>query len=309
MKTPDNRLEFEVDVVPVERELKKEGGFGKNVHAVLEFLRHGTPGKNPDGTSADFLTEGGQEMARGLGKTRPQEEKIAGYSSPANRAQETGDLYLDNTDESVQVINRTLEEINVTRAGQGKDKLTHPGQKEGNIFRMKTRVELAPLAFGKIVALAKEYAKQRKETGSTLDDLTLWVQFYLDNPDKCRELGLDTPHEAATQIAERVAVEFGMTDRFYENTDIRLINITHGPKIEPFIKEVIGFGQLEDIGGAVKEGENIQFIVDIDADRNKKVTLVFREKNYELTPEQIAKIVGMSKEYREKLRQEKESKE
>ena len=38
--------------------------FGKNVHVVLEFLRHATPGKNPDGTSADFITEGGKEMAK-----------------------------------------------------------------------------------------------------------------------------------------------------------------------------------------------------------------------------------------------------
>lgn len=302
MKTPDNVNGFNPEV-----EKKK---FGENIHAVLEFLRHGTPGKNPDGTSADFLTEGGQEMARGLGRTRPEEKKIAGYSSPAKRAQETGDLYLDSTDdESVQVINRTLEEIDATRALSEKGRLEHPGQKEGNIFRMKTKQELAPLAFGKIVTLAKEYARQQKEAGSTLDDLTLWVQFYLDNSDKCRELGLDTPHEAATQIAERVAVELGMTDRFYENTDIRLINVTHGPKIEPFIKEVIGFDRLEDIGGAVKEGENIQFIVDIDADKKKKVVLVFRGKKYELSPEQIQMITDMSGEYRAKLERTKEDKQ
>ena len=81
---------------------KKE--FGKNVHAVLEFLRHATPGKTPEGMSADFLTGSGQEMAKGLGKQRPKEKKVGGYSSPAKRAQETGDLYLDYTDDSVEVV-------------------------------------------------------------------------------------------------------------------------------------------------------------------------------------------------------------
>lgn len=277
----------------------EKGEFGKNIHAVLEFLRHATPGKTPEGMSADFLTEGGQEMARGLGKTRPNEEKIAGYSSPAKRAQETGDLYLDNADESIEVINKTLAET----------KASYPAQKEGNTFRMKTKRELAPVAgFAKIMPLCQAYAKAQKEAGSKATALTHIIQFYLDNPDKCKELGVDSPREAAAGIAERVATELGMTDRFYEDTDIRLINVTHGPKLEPFIKEVIGFDRLEDIGGAVNEGENIQFIVDIDADKNKKVTMNFRGKDYELTPEQIETIKTMSQEYREKLEKIKEGK-
>jgi hypothetical protein len=289
---------------------KKE--FGRNVHAVLEFLRHATPGKNPDGTSADFITPGGQEMAKQLGKERPKEKKLGGYSSPAKRAQETGDLYLDNADDSIGVVNRTITEINETRLaeamkpGKKGGKLDLPAQREGNVFRMKTRNELAPLAFGKIIGFAKVYAKQQKENGSKLDDLTLMIQYYLDNPKKCEEVGLEVPHEAATQIAERVAVELGMTERFYADSDVRLINVTHGPKLEPFLKEVVGFDRLEEIGGAVKEGENIQFVVDIDADKNKKVTLVFRGKEYELDAGQIKHITDMSKEYRDKLKAKKQ---
>lgn len=269
--------------------------FGKNVHVVLEFLRHATPGKNPDGTSADFITPAGQEMARGLGKERPKEKKIAGYSSPAKRAQETGDLYLDNTGELVEVINRTLAET----------KARYPAQKEGNVFRMKTKAELAPLAFGKIMPFAQAYAKAQKAAGSKADDLTLIVQYYLDNPEKCKELSVDIPRDAAVQIAHRVAVELNMAERFREDTDVRLINVTHGPKLEPFLKEVVGFSRLEEIGGAVKEGEALQFIVDIDADKNKKVTLVFRNKNYELTDEQIQLLMEMSDEYKEKLKAKK----
>src|SRR3989344_7940179 len=98
----------------------------------------------------------------------PEEAKIAGYSSPAKRAQETGDLYLDNTDESIEVINRKLSEI---PAG-------YPKQKEGNTFRMKTKQELAPVAgFAKIMPKAKEWAKQQKEEGSKLHDLSLIFQF------------------------------------------------------------------------------------------------------------------------------------
>ena len=271
----------------IEGEGNKE--FGKNVHAVLEFLRHATPGKTPEGMSADFLTEGGQEMARGMGKARVQEEKIAGYSSPAKRAQETGDLYLDNTDESVEVVNRTIAET----------KAKYPAQKEGNIFRMKTKQELAPtVGFAKIMPLAKEFAKTQKAAGSKADDLTLIIQYYLDNPEKCRELGVDLPYDAASQIAHRVATELNMTERFREDTDVRLINVTHGPKLEPFLKEVVGFGRLEEIGGAMKEGENLQFVVDIDGNGSKNVTLIFRGRNYELTEEQTRLITEMSDYYK-----------
>src|SRR3989338_747736 len=267
--------------------------FGKNVHVVLEFLRHATPGKNPDGTSADFITEGGKEMAKELGKTRPEEEKIAGYSSPAKRAQETGDLYLDNTDESIEVINRKLSEI---PAGYTK-------QKEGNTFRMKTKQELAPVAgFEKIMQKEKECAKQQKEEGSKLDDLSLIFQFYLDNPELCKENAVDSPREAASGIAYRVATELKMTDRFYEDTDVRLINVTHGPKLEPFLKEVLGFNRLEEIGGAVKEGENVQFEVNINEKKEKEIKMMFRGLEYELNPEQIKKISELSEEYKEKLR-------
>lgn len=276
---------------------KKE--FGKNVHAVLEFLRHATPGKTPEGMSADFLTEGGQDMAKGLGKQRPKEKKVGGYSSPAKRAQETGDLYLDNTDDSVEVINSTMAET----------KANYSAQKEGNVFRMKTKQELAPVAgFAKIMPLAKAYAKAEKEAGFKLDDLTLIIQFYLDNPNLCEQNGVDLPREAAASIAHRVATELGMTERFAQDTDVRLINVTHGPKLEPFLKEVIGFKKLEDVGGAVREGENLQFVVDIDNDKNKKVTLVFRDKEYEMTPEQIETILTLSREYKEKLERIKEKK-
>jgi hypothetical protein len=273
---------------------KKE--FGKNVHAVLEFLRHATPGKTPEGMPADFLTEGGQAMAKGLGKQRPKEKKVGGYSSPAKRAQETGDLYLDNTDDSVEVINNTM----------AKTKANYPAQKQGNVFRMKTKQELAPVVdFAKIMLLAKAYAKAEKEAGSKLDDLTLTFQFYLDNPDLCEQNGVDSPREAAASIAHRVATELGMTERFVEDTDVRLINVTYGPKLEPFLKEIIGFKKLEDIGGAVKEGENLQFVVDIDNDKNKKVILVFRDKEYEMTPEQIKTISDLSQEYKKKLEKAK----
>ncbi|OHA22967.1 MAG: hypothetical protein A3B98_02915 [Candidatus Taylorbacteria bacterium RIFCSPHIGHO2_02_FULL_43_55] len=172
---------------------------------------------------------------------------------------------------------------------------------------MKTKQELAPVAgFAKIMPLAQAYAKEQKEAGSKTDALTHIIQFYLDNPELCRENGVDLPRDSASAIAYRVATELRMTERLYEDTDIRLINVSHGPKLEPFLKEIVGFEKLEDIGGAVKEGEGLQFEVDIDDQKNKKVTLVFRDKKYELTPRQIDTISELSEEYKEKMKGEKE---
>lgn len=272
------------------QEAQKE--YGTNIHVVLEFARHATPGKTPDGMSADFLTEPGKKMAEDIGQERAQEKNIGGYSSPAMRAQQTTDIYLDNTNELVQVLNKQLVDQNAK----------YPGQREENVFKIKVRQELAPVSnFAKIMPLAKEYAKNQKDAGSELDDLTLIIQYYLDNPEKSAENNVESPREAAAAIAHQAVIEFKMTDRFYANTDLRLVNVTHAPRLEAFLREVIQFNKLEEIGGAVKEGENIQFFVDIDDNRNKKITMVFREKEYKLTPEQIDTISTLSSEYQNRL--------
>lgn len=282
---------------------KKE--YGKNIHAVLEFGRHETPGKTPEGMSADYLKPEGQESAKARGKLIV-EEKVGGYSSPKLRAQETIDLEMQSTDDSVDVINRKLEDL---KNSDGEDVLIKKDQKEGNVFRIKTKKELDTVQdFKNIMGDAKEWAQKEIDGGSKKGMYELIVQFYLDNSDLCIEKGVITPREAAAEISARAYKELGMTERFYKDTNIRLTNITHGPKLEPFLQQVLiqdngekGFKSLEEIGGALNPGESFNFEVDIDENGKKNVKLNLKGKAYEVDLEEIEKLY---QEYKEKNKKE-----
>jgi len=276
----------------LERPAEKED-FGSNIKATLEFKRHQVPGKTPEGMSADFLTPEGQTAAAQDGE-KVEESAIKGYASPKLRAQETVDLMLQNVDDDVRVINKTTESLK----GTGAEKLTN-NQRETNEFNIKTKKELDATAnFAKIMPLASAWADEQIKTGAKLDKYSLVVQWYLDNPEICKENGVLGGHETATEIAERVAVELGMTERFYNGSEVRLVNVTHGPKIEPFLQEIVGFKNLEEIGGALQPGESIKFAVSIDGNKSKAVKLLFRDKEY---PVDEAQIKALAQEYRDKL--------
>ena len=268
--------------------------FGKNIKAVIEFKRHQDPGKDPvTGMSADFLTEKGQAAAAFDG-SEIKEAAVKGYASPKLRAQETVDLMLQNVEDDTRVINKTLESLQGTKAEN-----LNNNQRDVNEFNIRTRKELDATAnFGKIMPLASAWAEEQMKLGAKLDKYSLIVQWYLDNPEICKENGVLTGHETAVEIGERAAIELGMTERFYNGSEVRLINVTHGPKIEPFLREIIGFRNLEEIGGALTPGEKIEFAVGIDANKQKTVKLLFRDKEYSVDE---SKIKDLSQEYRNNI--------
>lgn len=290
-------FKMEKGAVPEQAPEKKEV-FGHNIKAVLEFKRHQDPGKTPEGMSADWLTEKGQVAAREDG-AKIEEATVKGFASPKLRAQETVDLMLQNVDDDVRVINQKLETLEGTRAAVGSrtDK-----ERDKNEFNIRTRKELDATAnFAKIMPIASAWADEQIKAGAKLDKYSLIVEWYLDNPEKCRENGVLDGHETATEIAERVAVELGMTDRFKDNSEVRLVNVTHGPKIEPFLREVVGVENLEEIGGALKPGESVNFAVSIDDNKNKSVKLLFRDKEYPIEQNELEKIKSLSQEYRDRI--------
>ena len=270
---------------------KKE--FGRDIEATLEFKRHQDPGKTPEGMSADWLTEKGQAASAVDGKNI-EAAHVKGYASPKKRAQETVDLMLQNVGEDVHIINKTMESLQ----GTGAEKLTN-NQRESNKFNIRTQKELDATAnFAKIMPIASAWAEEQIKGGAKLDKYSLIGQWYLDNPEVCKENGVLGGRETAAEIAERVAVELGMTERLYSGSNVRLINVTHGPKIEPFLQEVVGFKSLEEIGGALQPGESIKFAVTIDNNKQKTVKLLFRDKEY---PVDETKIRDLSQEYRDNL--------
>lgn len=279
---------------------EQERKYGLNVHAVLEFGRHEAPGKTPEGMSADYLTDEGKQNAAKRGNAI-EEENVAAYASPKLRAQETVDLEMRAADllseGAVNVVNKRMEDMPGGLIKEGV-------QKEGNKFRVKVSEELDATAdFGKIMPLAQAYAKEQVNAGSERSGYDLIVQFYLDNAELCEQEGIDTPHESATHIAYRAAREVGMTEKFLNDTDIRLVNITHGPKLEPFLLEVVDdFENMGDFGGALNPGESFNFEVNTDSNGNRNVKLNLREKSYDVNEEQLQLLAT---EYRDKIKAER----
>lgn len=270
-------------------ENKKE--YGHNVKATMEFGRHEAPGKITEGPkagmSADYLTEVGQEKSAAKSKNIT-EPNVKDYSSPKERAQETGDLGLQNVDESVRVINQRI-------ADHG-DNVT-PGQKNDNEFIIRLKEELDTAKnFAAIMPEAKAWAAKEKEKDGSKDAYALIVQYYLDHPERAEELGVQTPEQCAEDIAYRASQEFKMTKHMYDNSNVRLRNFTHGPKLEPFLKEIIiqksgqkGFKKLEEIGGALGPGESFKFKT-VRNGNKFDVKLILRGEEYEIDQNRLEEL-------------------
>lgn len=264
---------------------KKE--FGKNIHAIIEFARHEIPEKTPEGTSDDYLTSEGKSNASETGK-QIKEKNVAGYASDYRRTQETVDLNLQNVDDQVTVINRKLESL--------ENKEAPKNQKGENVFKIKTSSELNVIDNFReeIVPDAQKWADQKIAEGSKQNKYDLIVQFYFENDKLCQERNVSTPRQAATEIAYRVALELGMAQRFYDDSEVRLINTSHSPKLESFLKEILHFDSINEIGGAIKTGESFNFEVNIDEKSRREVKFNFRDRSYNID-ENIVK--DLAKEY------------
>jgi hypothetical protein len=279
--------------IPRNFEEHEEVKFGQNVSVEIEFMRHEEPGKTPEGMSADYLTDKGQEKAaaKGTDITKP----VKAYASPKLRAQQTVDLAISNVDEGVEVINQKLAQERTA---------TTLGQKPENEFLIRLRKELdVAKDFAKIMPEAQTWAKQQIADGSKRTAYDLIVQYYLNNPKRAEELGVVTPEESAEKIAFAADREIRMTPRLYNDSDIKLLNGTHGPNLEPFLREVmVGFKSLEEIGGALNPGEGFKFISKTDGSGNQTVKLLLRGQEYDVDMERLGQLaVG----YKEKLETEK----
>lgn len=266
--------------------------FGRNVHVEIEFMRHEEPGKTPEGMSADYLTEGGRQKAAAKGKTI--DKPVKGYSSPKLRAQETIDLQLQNVDidEEVQVINQRQAAAAGPREFKTVGEIAK-GQKPENVFNIRVRSELDVAAnFAKIMPECQAWAKEQVASGSKRSVYDLVVQYYLDHPERAVELGVTTPEESARKIAFAADREIRMTPRLYSDSDIKLLNGTHGPNLEPFLQKIIGFKSLEEIGGALNPGEGFKLDSKTDSAGNQTVKLLFRDKEYPVDTEQIRKLAA-----------------
>lgn len=275
------------------REARAEGRErGKNVHLTFVFRRHEEPGKTPEGGSADFLTDLGKQRAkeRGKGLAGADEYLMVAGSRGVKRARETGGLMLGafrDEEGAVAIVNREM-------SAEKQRTLGHGEMPPGDVVIYRSG-DLDPVKkFGDI-------AKAAKAQGAA--DLQAQIQWWLDHPDQAQQLGAPTSEDVAAEFAHRLGIGMKMSGRLLEGLDMRFENLTHGPKPDAFLKEVMvregkrGFDRLEDIGGMFQPGEEMEFDVKRDAQGQASVKIHLRGQEYAVD---MARLEELQRLYQER---------
>lgn len=237
--------------------------FGRNVEIHAVFVRHGE--KNESGE----LTDEGKKQAAEFGKTLESRDAIKGYSSPVQRVIETVEQIIENSPHDKKLKTRIRTEIG-----------TPPPSQEFN----------------------KKFRELEKQGP---DDAVKWfLSFGTKKPDA----ETVSPHEVAESFAYILTKYFKMADKLYSGSNIDLVNGTHQGLPEALLKEVLkrknddgeeltGFDNLEEIGGALKFTEGMEFLIKVDEWGDKKLTVNFRGQEYGID---MAKLNELAKSYAEK---------
>lgn len=243
-------------------ESSKEKEYGRNVEIHAVFMRHGERAENGK------LTERGREQAKNIGESLETKDAIKAYISPLQRAIETAE--------------------EVIKAAQHKKKL-----------KTRVRTELGLQAF------SENFLKQLQKMEAQRPDSA--AEYYLSFGDKKPDEETVSPHEVAETMASVLEIYFRMTDRLRSGSKVDLINITHQSLPEALLKEIlvrqeggekkIGFSTLVEIGGPLKLGEPMEFIIKADSQGNKTIHLYFRGKIFDID---LDKLNNLAKSYYEK---------
>lgn len=288
------------------REFEKNH-FGHDIHVRYHLGRHQDPAIDlTTGKKLDKLSAIGVAQASTEGKEL--HGVIKGYASPMQRARETVDLRFQNAAEDAAILNRRVADVK----NEGARASQH-----GREFVIRTKPELRLRSVQTIVPFWKEataFAKSEIAAGRAnpeqMDNLSF--QYYFDHPERAVELGAPAPHELAQELGYNVRHFADMAERFKDGSQLTAMAVTHGPKIESFVREVIvrdvggkqvkGFEQLDEIGGMFEPGEGPEFKIDRDEDGNESIKMVLRGKEYDVD---TAALQQLSDEYVQRLKREK----
>ncbi|PIR57311.1 MAG: hypothetical protein COU72_01595 [Parcubacteria group bacterium CG10_big_fil_rev_8_21_14_0_10_41_35] len=234
--------------------------FGRDVQIHAIFMRHG------EKAASGELTEEGKNQADRFGEELESKDAIKGYSSPVKRVIETVERAIENSPHD--------------------KKLT---------TRIRTELGISPSTSKEFLEKYRELEKRGHNAAAE------WhLSFGANRPDA----ETPSPHENAEAIAYILNKYIRMADRLYSGSEVDLINGTHQGFPEALLKEILirqegdkkilGFEELEEIGGALRPTEGMEFSIKTDEDGNKLVKLQFRGKTYDLD---MDKLVALAEEY------------
>lgn len=236
--------------------------FGKNVEIHAVFVRHGEKGEGGE------LTDEGKRHASEFGERLANKDAIKGYSSPVQRVVETVEQIIENSPHDKKLKTRIKTELMPSLSSQEFD----------NKFG-----ELEKQAPGAAAEWYLSFGSQRPDPKTT------------------------SPHEIAESFAYILTKYLRMSDKLYSGSKIDIINGTHQGLTEFLLKEVlirkiddkevVGFEKLEDIGGALKFTEGVEFVIKTDEHGNKNLIVNFRGQEYNMD---MPRLDELAKSYAEK---------
>lgn len=250
--------------------------YGSNVEISVMFVRHGEKQENQ--YEKGGITELGLIQAVELGSSLDEKDAIKGYSSPADRALETIDNIINSspTDHKLNIRKRLeLQDVGLRCSKDFVGKLRSiVDQNMPSNWRELPNDEIKEAKFKAQNEIAKYY-----------------ISFNETRPDSETE----SPEEIAEGIAYLVNKYINMADRLYSDSEVDLINGTHGLITETYLlkallksedgKLVKAFNSVDEMGGILRPAESWNLTVKTDDTGEKKVICNFRDQEYFLDTE------------------------
>jgi len=264
---------------------------GKNIKIRAVFVRHGEKATSVK-TSETGLTERGRqesaEFGRGLGKR----DAIKPYTTDTKRTRAT----------SREIVGASPTEKKMKQ--RIRDGLRIELDETGPFFKrlMQIKKEIIGEDFQDIPD--KELARRTEEAERRQ------TNYYLGFGEKRPDPNTYSPVEAASRVAQTVNTYIKMPERLNNGSEVDLVNAAHDMPISVFLSEVmvrevdgnrvIGFDNVDEIGGPIRYNEGFELDISTDQTGDKVVRMFFRNQAYDIDTNRLQELVEISRGLKDK---------
>ena len=236
----------------LEQHFERKENYGHDVTIMVDIIRHAEKaGANGP------LTQEGIEAARSLGKKlrseSPDSAGIKVYHSGVKRAEQTGEAIAENT----PFIPRKKPGLNL---------------------------------HGKFSDEFLEEFESRVNDGGNESQA---VQWYLDFGDQKPDATTASSKEASEEIVREINHIIEMSKRLKEHSKVNIVLVSHSGVVEHFIADALKIDRknfTSETGGSLGYLEDLKIIVHRISPTEVKIQMKFRDKEVELTEDDLEKI-------------------
>lgn len=291
------------------REIKEDRGHNTEVR--FTFVRHSQKAsgqifaEGAQGISTSNISEMGKQRAETYGKSQLAGRKITkAYATEVDRTKET----LTSAFQAAEVNPKILQKSETTQAF-----FSLPGFSGSKEFMKQYEAIMLP----KRQQYIDEHYPEKKFNELTPDEQEAAAEYaeepsikwYLSFDDKRPDEETPSPREQATSIAFKINRLVHLPDYMPGGKSVDLVSSGHKTSAEAFLKYVIerekdgetiiGFDNLEEIGGSLKILDSWDLRIQKDNQGKKHVTIILRRENGETQEYRlnIPVLTELAKEY------------